>query len=261
MCGHERAIVCFTKHYRPYTGTKYSLCLSTLTYPAFHSEGLIPMPQSLQRVYPPEWELQRFEGCRGPNNCFLKCPFVSSSRAHTEAPSSCKESVQSINGGPKCASVVPFEILHSVYIKRAHAKQYKRNTTENTILYTTMLFSGIQMRPPILGRFPNSGRSLAMPVHAMLQPKWKAWFIMSALWAICCLMDYKLLRSTQLRPHYCLITLSRHEERLIAVLVNRGIFGHQSLMRKTVIEWNFLHAFTTHTQETKHTQYGWAAIA
>ncbi len=119
---------------------------------------------------------------------------------------------------------------------------------------------------------PNSGtfsqfRTFSMPVHAMLQLKWKAWFIMSALWAICCLMDYKLLRSTQLRfskkqfPHYCLITLSRHEERLIAVLVNRGIFGHQSLMRKTVIEWDFLHAFTTHTQETKHAQYGWAAIA
>ncbi len=34
--------------------------------------------------------------CRGPNNCFLKCP--SSSRAHTEAPSSCKESAQRIIG-------------------------------------------------------------------------------------------------------------------------------------------------------------------
>lgn len=90
------------------------------------------------------------------------------------------------------------------------------------------------------------------------QLKWKAWFIMPALWAICCLMDYKLLRSTHsLRssikqfPHYCLIILSRHGERLIAVLVNRGIFGHQSLMRKSIIEWDFIHtpslAIHTHT--------------
>ncbi len=36
--------------------------------------------------------------CRGPNNCFLKCPSASSSHAHMEAPSSCKESVQRIMG-------------------------------------------------------------------------------------------------------------------------------------------------------------------
>ncbi len=34
-------------------------------------------PKSLQRVYPPEWERRRVEGCRGPNNCFLKCPSAS----------------------------------------------------------------------------------------------------------------------------------------------------------------------------------------
>ncbi len=44
------------------------------------------------------WELWRVEGCRGPNNCFLKCPSASSSRVHTEAPSSWKESVQRIMG-------------------------------------------------------------------------------------------------------------------------------------------------------------------
>lgn len=91
------------------------------------------------------------------------------------------------------------------------------------------------------------------------QLKWKAWFIMPALWAICCLMDYKLLRSTHsLRssikqfPHYCLITLSRHGERLIAVLVNRGIFGYQSLMCKSIIEWDFTLSLTTRTQKTKY---------
>ncbi len=37
-----------------------------------------------------------------------------SSFAHTEAPSSCKESAQRImGGGPKCPSVVPFEIPDS----------------------------------------------------------------------------------------------------------------------------------------------------
>ncbi len=54
---------------------------------------------------------ESFEGCRGPNNCFLKCPSASSSRAYSEAPSS-RISAKD-HGGPKCPSVVPFKILHS----------------------------------------------------------------------------------------------------------------------------------------------------
>ncbi len=55
-----------------------------------------------------------FEGCRGPNNCILKCPFAPSSFAHMEVLSLCKASVQGImGGGPKCLSVVPFEISDS----------------------------------------------------------------------------------------------------------------------------------------------------
>ncbi len=46
----------------------------------------------------PEILSQSTPGCRGPNNCFLKCPSASISHAHTEAPSSWKESVQSIMG-------------------------------------------------------------------------------------------------------------------------------------------------------------------
>ncbi len=41
---------------------------------------------------------ESFEGYKGPNNCFLKCPSVSSSRGHTEALSSCKKSAQRIMG-------------------------------------------------------------------------------------------------------------------------------------------------------------------
>ncbi len=59
--------------------------------PAFHSEGLIPM-----LCHNPfkgfTLRSESFKGCRGPNNCFLKCPSASSSRGHTEAPSSCKGS-------------------------------------------------------------------------------------------------------------------------------------------------------------------------
>lgn len=62
--------------------------------------------------------------------------------------------------------------------------------------------------------------------------RWNAWFITQALRAICCLMEYKLLRSThswrssimQLRPHYCLITPARQGEGLIAALVRPGVF-------------------------------------
>ncbi len=51
--------------------------------PAFHSEGLIPSKSLPSGV-------RASKGWRvwGPNNCFLKCPSASSSRAHTEAPSS-----------------------------------------------------------------------------------------------------------------------------------------------------------------------------
>ncbi len=41
---------------------------------------------------------RRVDGCWGPNNCFLKCPSASSSRAHMEEPSSWKESAQRIMG-------------------------------------------------------------------------------------------------------------------------------------------------------------------
>ncbi len=49
------------------------------------------------------------EGCRGLNNCFLKCTSASSSRAHTEAWSSWKESVQRIMGARSVNQSYPFK--------------------------------------------------------------------------------------------------------------------------------------------------------
>ncbi len=50
---------------------------------------------------------RRVEGCRGPNNCFLKCPSASSSQSHTEVPSSCKESAQRIMGARSVHQLYP----------------------------------------------------------------------------------------------------------------------------------------------------------
>ncbi len=69
------------------------------------SIGLIPMPQSLFKGF--TLHSESFEGCRGPNNCFLKCPSALSSHAHTEAPSSCKESAQRIMGARSVHQLYP----------------------------------------------------------------------------------------------------------------------------------------------------------
>ncbi len=66
-----------------------------------HPYALIP-----SRVYPPEWELRRVEGCRGPNNSFL-CPSASSFHPHMETPSSWKESAQRIMGAQSVHQLYP----------------------------------------------------------------------------------------------------------------------------------------------------------
>ncbi len=50
---------------------------------------------------------ESFEGCRGSNNCFLKCPSVSISSFHMEALSSFKESMQRIMGARSVHQMYP----------------------------------------------------------------------------------------------------------------------------------------------------------
>ncbi len=53
-----------TTKYPQHNGISKTQQKHAATCPALHSEGRIPMPLSLQRGYPPEWELCRVEWCR-----------------------------------------------------------------------------------------------------------------------------------------------------------------------------------------------------